>query len=208
VRGSVIVANAPWRWTPPLVALVREAECVLAADGGGNHLARVGIRPRAVVGDLDSLRPGVRRWVGEAGIVARPDQDSTDLDKTLAYAVEELGLGALTVLAALGGRPDHAFANLGLLVRWSRRCQLRFVDPEVCVVAVEAEAALATVPGQTVSLLPMGRCEQVWASELAWPLAGDALDIAGRQGISNRATASTLHVRVQGGALLVFLGGC
>jgi len=208
VPTSLIVANAPWRWTPPLVTLARQAECVLAADGGGNHLARVGIRPRAVVGDLDSLRPGVRRWIGEASIVPRPDQNFTDLDKTLAYAVDELAIRTLTVLAALGGRPDHALANLGLLVQWSRRCQLRFVDAELSVVAVEGEATLDTVPGQIVSLLPMGRCERVWASELAWPLAGESLDVVGRQGISNRATAPALRLRAEGGALLVFLGDC
>ena len=56
------------------------------------------------------------------------------------------------------------------------------------------------MPGQIVSLLPMGRCERVWASELAWPLAGEPRDVAGRQGISNRATASALRLRVEGGA--------
>ncbi|OYV89339.1 MAG: hypothetical protein B7Z68_12200, partial [Acidobacteria bacterium 21-70-11] len=89
MRDALVVANAPWRWREEFVTLLRRSALVLAADGGANHLARVGVRPAAVVGDLDSIRPGVRRWVGEERIVARPDQESTDLHKTLAYAFDE-----------------------------------------------------------------------------------------------------------------------
>ncbi|TFG39747.1 MAG: thiamine diphosphokinase, partial [Candidatus Aminicenantes bacterium] len=52
--NAVLVANAPLRWTPRLTALATAADVVLAADGGANHLARSGLRPAAVVGDLDS----------------------------------------------------------------------------------------------------------------------------------------------------------
>jgi thiamine pyrophosphokinase len=115
---AVIVANAPWTWRPEHVALARDADLLLAADGGANHLAAVGLRPAAVVGDLDSIRPGVRAWLGEQAMAPRPDQDHTDLEKTLAFAIDERGATRVTVLGAEGrdraarrGRPLRAGAR-------------------------------------------------------------------------------------------------
>ena len=205
MKQVVIVASAPWTWEQRFVALVRSADEVLAADGGANHLARIGIRPTKVVGDLDSIRPSVRRWVGEERMVARPDQDSTDLDKTLAYAFDDCGAGAVTVLAATSGRLDHALENLGLLARWCRRGPLELFDGLSRIVPVESSKALETRPGQAVSLMPVGRCDRVWSKGLHWELAGGPLDLMARTGVSNRTDAAQIEIRVEGGMLLVFL---
>ena len=203
--GTVVVANAPWRWRPAFVEIVRDASRVLAADGGANHLARIGVRPEAVVGDLDSILPGVRRWVGEERMVLRPDQESTDLHKTLAFAFDERGAAEVTVLAATGGRLDHALENLMLLARWAGRGSLELRDEEVRVVPVAGRRTFATHPGQTISLMPVGRCERVWTRGLRWPLGGEPLDLAGRTSLSNLAEGAEVEVRVEGGAVLAFL---
>jgi thiamine pyrophosphokinase len=205
VKRIVIVANAPWVWEEDFVALVHRADEVLAADGGANHLARIGVRPSAVVGDLDSIRPSVRGWLGEERIVARPSQEATDLDKTLAFAFDERGATAATVLAATGGRLDHALENLSLLVRWSGRGEVEGWDAGARIVPVAGRVRIATRPGQVVSLLPLGRCQRVWGENLHWPLAGEPLDLATRTSVSNRATGESIEVCVAGGALLVFL---
>ena len=201
----VVVANAPLDWSEPLVRLVRSAALVVAADGGANHLARIGVKPSAVVGDLDSLRPEVREWLGEGLLVPRPDQSSTDLDKTLAYVVDERGARTVTVLGATGGRLDHALENLALLARWAGRAEIELRDESTRIVAVTAAASFAVARGSTVSLLPAGRCERVWTEGLRWPLAGAPLDLLDRTGVCNRATAESVSVRVEGGAVLVFL---
>jgi len=205
VKRIVIVAGAPWRWEPRFVTLVSAADEVLAADGGANHLARIGVRPAAVVGDLDSIRASVRRWVGEERIVHRPDQETTDLDKTLACAFDERSAGAVTVLAATGGRLDHALANLGLLGRYLGRGAVELRDELARIVPVAGEASFATRPGQAVSLVSPGGCERVWTEGLRWPLTGRRLDPASTNGVSNRADADRITVRAEGGTLLVFL---
>jgi thiamine pyrophosphokinase len=205
VRATVVVANAPWRWHAPFVELVRGAECVLAADGGANHLARIGVRPNAVVGDLDSIRPGVRSWVGEERMVVRADQDFTDLHKTLEFAFEERNARQVIVLAATGGRLDHDLENLALLVRWASRGSLELRDERHRVVPVIDETELATTPGQGISLMPVGRCERVFTRGLHWELRGEPLDLAGRTSVSNLSEGDRTAIRVEGGALLVFL---
>jgi thiamine pyrophosphokinase len=202
---TVIVANAPWRWSEGFVRLVRQAEVVLAADGGANHLARIGVTPDAVVGDLDSLRPEVRAWLGEGRLVARPDQEWTDLHKTLAYAFDERGAKKVTVLAATGGGLDHALENLGLLARWASRGPLEAWDESFRIVPVLSRACLESAPGQRVSLLPLGRCSAVRTAGLRWGLAGEPLDLLGHTGVCNLAEADEIEVECTGGALLVFL---
>lgn len=207
MRDAVIVGNAPWRWRPEFVALVRRAGLVLAADGGANHLARVGVRPAAVVGDLDSVRPGVRRWVGEDRIVPRPDQEFTDLHKTLAYAFDERGAERVTILAATAGRLDHALENLALLGRWAGRGKIELRDGVQRIVAVSNVFTAAVDADAALSLMPLGRCPRVWTRGLRWPLAGEPLDLLGRTSVSNVAEGGPVEVRVEGGVVLVFLSG-
>ena len=38
---------------------VREGDDLIAADGGAHHAMAMGLRPRVIVGDLDSLEPEV-----------------------------------------------------------------------------------------------------------------------------------------------------
>jgi thiamine pyrophosphokinase len=201
----VIVASAPLRWNERLVRLVRSADLVAAADGGANHLARIGVKPAAVIGDLDSIRAEVRAWVGEDRVVSRPDQELTDLHKALAWAVEERGATQVVIVGGTGGRLDHALENLALLGRWAGRVELEMQDESVRIVPVRSDAVLSTVVGATVSLLPLGRCERVWTTGLRWPLDGEPLDLDGRTSVSNQAAEQRFTVRVDGGTLLVFL---
>jgi thiamine pyrophosphokinase len=73
------------------------------------------------------------------------------------------------------------------------------------ILAVRGSAEFETAPGQTVSLLPLGRCERVATRGLRWPLRGEPLDLAGRTGVSNVAVGERIGVEVEGGVLLLFL---
>ncbi|MFN3413257.1 MAG: thiamine diphosphokinase [Thermoanaerobaculum sp.] len=201
---AVIVANAPFRFWPEAFALARRAPLLLAADGGANHLAQVGLRPHFVVGDLDSVRHEGRTWVGEERVVPRPDQNHTDLEKTLMFALEQ-GASHALILAATGGRLDHALENLGLLGRYGSRLVCEIREENTRIVPVFCQASFSVPLGSTVSVMPLGECARVWLSGFAWPLAGEPLSLLSRTSLSNRAVKPEVHVKVEGGVLLVFL---
>jgi len=205
VKRIVVVANAPWRWFPAAVELVAGADLVVAADGGANHLARIGIRPATLIGDLDSVRPGVRRWLGEDRVVLCPDQESTDLDKALTFVLDELHGERVTVLAATGGRLDHAVENLALLTRFAARAPVSLLAADARFEAVIGRLEARSFPGQTVSLLPLGECPRVTTAGLHWALAGERLAPGLRSAVSNRATGDTVVIESSGGALVVAL---
>jgi thiamine pyrophosphokinase len=201
--GAVLVANAPLRWHPRLAALAASAEPLLAADGGANHLARIGLRPTAVVGDLDSIRPATRAWLGEEIMVDRPDQDRTDLDKALEYAFDDLGVRSLRVLAALGGRTDHDLGNLGLLARLAMGERLIFEAIDQTVLAVAGETSLAAIPGETWSFWTFDPSIQVTVEGVRWPVTDAALDATSRPSISNEAISNQVCVLAEGGSVIV-----
>jgi thiamine pyrophosphokinase len=200
---AVAVGNAPLAWTPQLAAIAAAGEPLLAADGGANALARIGLKPAAVIGDMDSILPATRRWLGEERLVLRPDQDTTDLEKTLTYAFSELGLERLTVLGAIGGRTDHTLHNLGLLARYSRGRNLVFREPGEEILGLTGTAELTAVPGQTWSFQTLDPAVRVTISGVRWPVSDARLDLATTPSTSNLAVATQVRVTAEGGPLLV-----
>jgi len=202
-KTPVLVANAPLRWTPRLAALAAGAEVLLAADGGANHLARIGLRPASVIGDLDSISGPTRAWLPDAAMVERPDQDRTDLDKALEYAFDDLGLQELTVLAATGGRVDHDAGNLGLLARLALGTRLIFACDGHRLLAARGELRLESVPGETWSFWTYDPSARVWVDGVRWPIEDTVIHIGGRPSISNVAVAEQIRIDVAGGSVVV-----
>ena len=201
--GALLVANAPLKWNPRLARLATSARPLLAADGGANHLARLGLRPAAVIGDLDSISPETRKWLGEDCLVKRPDQNRTDLEKALEYGFDELGIKHLTVLAALGGRIDHDLGNLGLLARLAMGRRLVLESAHQTVLAVTGETSLPASPGETWSFCTFDPSVRVTVEGVRWPLVNASIDVGTRPSISNEAMAEEVRIRTTGGAVVV-----
>jgi len=201
--GPLLVASAPLVWTARLAALAADSDPLLAADGGANHLARIGLRPQVVIGDLDSVSSSTRAWLGEEAFVDRPDQDRTDLDKAVEYAFGELGLDRLTVLAALGGRTDHDLGNLGLLARLAAGERLVFLGSDYRILAVTGELSIPSHPGETWSFWTYDPSVQVTIEGVRWAVERAALDAGRRPSISNVAVQDRVRVHAEGGAVIV-----
>jgi thiamine pyrophosphokinase len=202
-RRPVMVAGAPLQWSRRLTALAAAANPLLAADSGADHLARIGLRPSAVIGDLDSISAATRDWLGEEILIPRPEQDRTDLDKALEHAFATLDLAELTVLAAMGGRPDHEVGNLGLLARLHMGDRLRFEGQDHRILALEGEAVLAARPGEVWSFWSYDPTILVSVEGVRWPVRDAPLDASGRPSISNRAVDNQVRVVANGGPVVV-----
>lgn len=197
------MANAPLHWHPRLVSLASSAALLLAADGGANHLARLGLRPTAVVGDLDSISPETRAWLGEDSVIDRPDENRTDLDKALEYAFNELEIRNLTVLAALGGRTDHDLGNLGLLARMALGERLIFEAADETVLAVTAEISLVAKPGEIWSFWTFDPTVRVTVEGVRWPMRDADIAASNRPSISNEAVSDHVRITATGGSVIV-----
>ena len=86
------------------------ADCIVAADAGAGMLMELGVVPRLLMGDLDSIRPEVLAWIKEKDIpVYRhpTHKNETDTELAVTWCLEQ-GAGSIALLGALGTRIDHS----------------------------------------------------------------------------------------------------
>ncbi len=197
---------------PSDVAHVRDADLIVAADGGTEHLAAWGMVPHIVVGDLDSIGDAARARLGRATVERHPAaKDKTDTELAIERALSG-GADEVVVVGALGGpRVDHAIANVMLLALDADRSRhVRIVRGPTSVRLVRSgeRCALAAKEGETVSLIPIGGdAAGVRTEGLRYALDGATLRLGSSRGISNEVTGRAASVAVGSGALLVVEGG-
>lgn len=211
----ILVANgalAPGAEARLRHAASRPDAFVVAVDGGGRHLLRMGIGPHWVTGDFDSLTEPERALLQARGarIVPTPDQERTDLDKAIDVVRAERGARHVEVHAATGGRMDHLYSVLSTLVRHGKDIDVRLVDDigETFVVAGGSDERVLRgddLPGRTISLMALGPVDGVETRGLRWPLHGEALEPGVRDGTLNVAVAEEVGIRVEHGSLLVLV---
>ncbi len=191
IGGGSVEAEL-WRAILPHTGDVVAADC-----GAGAALAR-GVTPRAVIGDMDSLRDADRVSLNPESIHRIAEQDTTDFEKCLMSVRAPLVLGV-----GFGGpRLDHRLANFNTLARYSsQRCIL--LDGADLVFLAPPSLHLDLPMGTRFSVFPMGAVEAV-SEGLQWPLAGLCLAPDGRVGTSNRVTAP-VYLGVTAPKLLIIL---
>ncbi len=200
--GEPLPGDARW---------LRGADLVVAADAGLIWLARLGVTPTVLVGDLDSVPADlVERAVAAGALLERhpPDKDASDAELALAWTVAA-GATQVVIVGGLGGdRIDHEIANLLLLAdpKWYRTPRdVRLVRGSARVRALlgEGRLVLAGQPGDLVSLLPIGQVDGVSTTGLRYPLDHEPLALGGSRGLSNEVLSAGAEVALRRGALLV-----
>jgi thiamine pyrophosphokinase len=191
VGGGEVLAN-------DLTHALTLAPKLVAADGGGNILADLGLTPDAVIGDMDSLRSDLRAlWADRVHHV--PDQDSTDFDKCLRLIRAPLVLA----LGFTGARLDHTLSAMSALVRHGRSRVVLVGPQDVCCLC-PPEIAFNVAIGARVSLYPMGPVTGR-SQGLHWPIDGLAFSPASVIGTSNKADSGLVRLWIDDSAMLLML---
>lgn len=209
----VIFANGELPDLEAARELLQADDYLIAADGGANHLLKMGILPEIVIGDLDSIDEGTLFDLTSAEVEIKQyseDKDETDIELTLRYAVE-LQPSAILIVGALGGRLDQTLANLSILNDPSLPAIDIRIDDGVeqaffcrAFVAKGGQAEVRGRSGDIVSLIPWhDPVEGVVTDGLRWPLYGETLFSSKSRGISNVMLNGTASIRIQSGLLLI-----
>lgn len=208
MKAVLLLGGAP----PPDAA---RAECqgayVVAADSGALLAERWGLRPDAVVGDMDSVPPTLLAGYEAAGVrVERHPKDKDETDARLALdLVLAAGATEVVFLGATGRRVDHTFANMQLLRKAAESgAAVRAVEADARLVAVTPARPFAATlaKGTVVSVLALtDRAEGVTLEGLAFPLAKATLAATEPLGVSNAALGGRATVSCASGILLLVL---
>ncbi len=186
MKPLLILLNGEMPFPARVRALARGARRVFCADGGARHAARLGIEPRVVIGDMDSLPKPLPRWKSTV-FLCDFSEERSDFEKALELAASS-GVREVWVAGAVGGRLDHLLVNLSLAERFASRLRVVFMDQGSAFLARPGRHALSCRAGETVSIVPATSTVSVLSRGLEFPLKGEPLR-KGSRGLSNRARA-------------------
>lgn len=206
---AIIIANGEFNNKAASLSSLREADQIIAADGGAHHCLAAGIRPDYIVGDMDSITTSLINELRDQGsqIILYPqDKDQTDLELALRLAAEK-GFQEVLLLGSYGGRLDQSLANILLLINdeWKG---MRFTisnEPDTAyLMRGKDELSFQGNAGDIVSLIPLTRTvENVSTQGLRWPLERARLKLGSTLSVSNEMLATTAQVQIDAGYLLV-----
>lgn len=189
-----------------LRALLHPADRLFAADGGHRYLARLGLRPERVIGDLDSLTAAEVAGLERDGVILERypvDKDETDLELSIRRALQE-NYREIRIAGALGGRLDQTLGNLFMLANPDLvGCDVRLEDGVEEVFLIRGQSVVTGNPGELVSLLPLGGVAiGVTTRGLKYPLYGETLYPEATRGISNVMLEDSAEVHLEQGTLI------
>jgi thiamine pyrophosphokinase len=202
-KRALVIANGEPPKKARLQALLRESTVVYCADGGANVALKLGIVPDAILGDLDSIHAETLVKFQKVPTHQDSDDETTDLEKAIAWAIKRK-YDHIIVIGASGKRLDHTIGNLGVLAKFYPDAVIRFVDDFGELTYVGREVTFDARKGETISLIPLSRCEGIVTDGLRYVLNGETLELGVREGTSNTVISSPVAIRVKKGHLLLF----
>ncbi|MEL6751983.1 MAG: thiamine diphosphokinase [Pseudomonadota bacterium] len=160
---------------------------IIAADGGIAHAKALGVTPDLWVGDFDSASPAdISHHANVPRRSFPPAKDMTDGALAAEIAIEG-GAMELIFVGAFGGRFDHAFANLAIMLPLAQRgitCVATSGDEEA-VPILPGQTNLAYAAGTVVSLSPLIPLQGLSIGQARWPLASEDVPFGSTLTLSN-----------------------
>lgn len=128
-----ILAGGPTEHLPKLEIFDEEDSIWVGVDRGVLTLLSRGIQPSIAFGDFDSVTKEEMDWIKshvKALKIFNPEKDEPDMELALNWSLEQHPV-KIRLFGATGGRLDHFFANIQLLLKTSLHhgsCPVELID--------------------------------------------------------------------------------
>ena len=200
MSGAQWLLCADGEWPPESVWKPLSEQCgvIIGVDGGTDAAISRNIAVNLATGDFDSITDT------EVERIALPDQNSSDLEKTLQYAAEN-GAETVEVVGVEGGEIDHQLAAFAALIEAPPELDIHLHMSEHVVMRCLDELEMVLPEGTKLSLFAFTACANVSISGVEFPLEEEPLAFSTR-GLHNVALGGPIHIQSDG-ALVVVISG-
>ncbi len=182
---------------------IEKSNFIIAADGGYDHAVKAGIVPHLFIGDMDSLTATLPENLEKKTFPER--KDYTDMQ--LSYMEGKArGYRDFEIYGGMGGRSDHTFANISLLLKISEDgCNASMISRgEIYTVVNNSSLAVEGKAGNYISVFAIGGdAKGVSIKGLDYEVENVVLTPSFPLGVSNRFTEKEAKISVKNGALLI-----
>jgi len=202
-KPTLIIANGEIGTREERFIKSAEFARIIVADGAWVQARGMGLHPDVVIGDFDSVPPETRIRMGNrVQWVHRPSQERCDLEKALQYCLEKAYLDVI-IVGFSGGRIDHTFGNISLLLRYDQSMELSLLTPHSDLFFVRDQRRFRLPIGTTISLIPLANVHGVRTKGLKYALNHEDLILGIREGTSNEVISSSVQISIDSGILMV-----
>lgn len=192
---AVIVLNGE-----PCDYLFLGDEHVVACDGAYDYLTKNGVKSNVSIGDFDSLG-----FIPENAVVYPREKDFTDGELALSYCVER-GIEEIDFICGGGGRDDHFFGNISVLLKASSLgVTARLFTANSVIYPVSGEISVRVERGTTVSFVAVTPCVVSFSRGLKYLYPEREITIEDTLGLSNVATENEVTLKLKKGKALLFV---
>ena len=194
---AVIVANGEFPSASVMHRWIDRAPLVVCLDGATNRLLQLGYRPHLIIGDGDSIQPGLTERYG-VEFLKVDEQETNDLSKAVRY-LHRRGCRQLMMLGITGRRDDHTLGNISLLVYYLQMgMKAVAVTDWGTFIPCRGNALLKTTKGQQVSIFNF-RATGIKSNDLVYPPYDTTMLW---QGTLNEAKSDHLSIQAEGDYLV------
>lgn len=172
IPDTIILVNGEFpKHSLPLGIIDRWIEgngTLICCDGAVNKLQLYTDKlPDFVIGDLDSVDESLKEKLSNR-IIHVTEQETNDMTKSLLFAVNELKTKDITFLGISGGREDHFFSNISLLVEYAAvASEIIAVTDTGYLRVVRNTDSIETHKGQQISIFNFSHTP-ITATNLKW----------------------------------------
>ena len=176
---------------------------LICADGGANSAFKLKLKPKVIIGDFDSVLPDTLTYYkNESEIINVKRQNDTDVEKALKFAITHKYSEAV-LMGVTGDRLDHSFCNLGIVLKFSDRINVKLAAENSYLELHSGVCRLKTTPGETVSIYGLDKNTAVLTKGLKYPLVNEPLPFGVRESTSNVAVAEEIELHISGGKMFI-----
>lgn len=199
----LLIGNAATVSAKLVKQLAKQADVIVAADGGASKALKSGVKPDFVIGDLDSISKRDLRAL-HACALNMATQENTDLEKALLFITRTLPVTQITLVGFVGGRWDFSIANILHIVSYAKKIDITLAGDGWRMHLITRRAQFTTKLKKRVSLVPLKNCTGVTLTGLKYPLTDEPLPVGTTRSLSNQTVHKQFSVSLKRGVLLVY----
>lgn len=182
---------------------------IISADGGVSNTLKLGLIPDLIIGDMDSIdgnikKKKIKELSNTEYICTSHDKDESDTRLAVDHAVG-LGIKNIIITGALGGRVDHAFANMMLLASPELDgIDIKIITDDSEIFVIDKSCTVDGEPGKLISIFSLSPYTYfIKTAGLKYGLKDEKLDFSPVRGLSNIFTAAEAEIDIKEGRLLI-----
>jgi thiamine pyrophosphokinase len=167
---TVIVADGTFPQHEIPLKYLENAKRIVCCDGSTQSLVLTGLKPDAIVGDMDSLTDDLAKMFVDR-IFPDKNQDTNDLTKAVSWCSDN-GYKDIVIVGATGKREDHTIGNISLLAEYARDLNVIMITDTGILHPLLKSSTITSFAGQQVSIFSIDPETPVTSLGLRYPLSG------------------------------------